>query len=497
MKTQDSRVVAPGSPIREAMRVMTEGHQGLVPVVDRHQRLHGVIADGDVRRGLLTGVSLDDPVDRIMNAAPVVANADAEQHEIDTLMREHKKFAVPIVDSDGRFVRLAMLEVNLVQNCIPHLAGREQGYVAEAIAGGWLAVGPFIGRFERAIADFTGARHAIAISTGTAALHVALVVAGVTRGDLVIVPALTFAASANAVFHAGAEPVFCDVDPVSWGIDVEQVRRYLETECRARNGTLVDARTDRRIAAIMPVHVYGHPVDFDPLLELAQRFAIPIVEDGAEALGARYKGRAVGSLHRLCCLSFNGNKVITSGGGGMVLTSDDALAKRVRYLIAQAKDDVVEFAHGDIGFNYRMPNLNAALALAQAEMLPEFLARKRAIVARYDERLDHRLGIAMWRGANWAESSHWMAMLQVNEAHHGEAIAELRRFLPSRGIEARPAWLPLHRQKPYRAARDLGIEVAERIYRSALCLPCSVGLSNADLTKTVEAVNDFFMMRGG
>jgi perosamine synthetase len=496
MSRREMETVVPATPIREAMRLMTEWRQGLVPVVDREGKLCGVIADGDVRRGLLSGISIDEPVERIMNRHPVVANVDAEQHEIDAQMRLHRKIALPIVDWEGRFIRLAMFDRTLVQNCIPHLAGREQAYVADAIAGGWLAVGPSIERFERAVAEYTGASHAIAVVSGTAALHVALVAAGVRRGDLVLVPAMTFAASANAIYHAGAEPVFFDVDPVSWGMSVDQTCRYLDEHCKAEAGELREIASGRRIGAIMPVHVYGHPVDMDPIADAAARHGVAIVEDGAESLGARYKGRTVGSRSRLCCLSFNGNKVITSGGGGMVLTSERELAQRVRYLISQAKDDPVEFVHGDIGFNYRMPNINAALGLAQAEMLPEFVARKRAITARYEARLDRGLGISMWRGANWAESSCWMSMLEIDETRHPDAVAELKHFLPSRGIEARPSWVPLHRQKPYAAARNMGIETAERIYRTTLCLPCSVGLSDSDIDRTADTINDFFFMQG-
>jgi perosamine synthetase len=376
------------------------------------------------------------------------------------------------------------------------LQGQEEKYVEEAVREGMLAVGPHIGRFERSIADYTGAAHAVALSNGTAALHLALLAVGVVAGDLVLLPALTFAATANAVKYCGADLVFFDVDSVSWSIDPHQLRDFLERDCVGRRGQLVARSNGRRIAAIIPVHLYGHPAEMGAIVDLAQQFGIAVVEDGAEALGARYKGRKVGSLSKLCCLSFNGNKIITGGNGGMVLTNDEVVARRVRYLSTQAKDDAVEFVHGAIGFNYRMANINAALALAQAEHLDEFVARKRDFVERYDASFSDLSGVRMWREAPWAESSHWMAVLTVDERLHPGAIQELRRYLPAHGIEARPVWLPLHRQKPFQDSICVGSEVAERIYRSSLCLPCSVGLSADDLDTTARSIRAFFEPNG-
>lgn len=386
----------------------------------------------------------------------------------------------------------ATMDSPAIANCIPCLEGREKELVAQQIADGWLAVGPCIQRFENAIGAFTGAPHAVAVINGTAALQLALVCAGVAPGDLVLLPSLTFAASANAVRHCGATPMFFDAEPVSWGIDVDQIARYLQRDCATQAGRLVDRASGARIGAMMPVHLYGHPIDLDPLVELAERYGIPVVEDGAEALGALYKDRRVGSLHRICCLSFNGNKIITSGNGGMILTSDADFARRGRYLASQARDDANEFVHGEIGYNYRLTNLNAALGLAQSEKLPEFLGRKRRIVERYAARLGSVPGVGLWREAAWARSSYWMAILTVDERRHPGAIAGLRRFLPTRGIEARPVWQPLHRQKPFAGTPHQPIEVAERLYRTGLCLPCSAGLSDVDLDRVADTIEAFF-----
>jgi perosamine synthetase len=396
--------------------------------------------------------------------------------------------AAPRPDSSMKSGAAADRGIRKIPNCVPCLDGREKALVAEAIGDGWLAVGPAIEAFEQAICRFTGAGFAVALSNGTAALHLGLLAAGVRPGDLIPVPTLTFAATANAVRYCGADPVFFDVEPDCWGIDTTQLSRFFENDCTIVDGCLTEKARGRRIGAIVPVDLYGHPTDRDALFQLAGRFGVPVVEDAAEALGAKYKGRPIGSDSKICCLSFNGNKIITGGNGGMVLTNDESIARRVRYLSTQAKDDPVEFTHGAVGYNYRMPNINAAVALGQSERLEEFIARKRQIVVDYDAHFASLEGVSMWREAQWAASSCWMAVVSVDEKRHPRAIEDLRRTLPMRGVEARPVWLPLHRQKPFSDCRSMHIELADSIYRTSLCLPCSTGLTQSDLDFVANAV---------
>lgn len=494
VETGGSQVTTPVTSLRAAMANMTDEHQSLLPVVDENGVLVGVVTDGDIRRGLLRGVDLEDAVSLVLNKFPIVAGEEAEQHQIEALMHANNTICIPVVGKDGRFVRLAHLGRHLVPNCIPYMQGREQAYTAEAINGGWLAVGPFIERFEREIAEFTGASHAVALSNGTAALHLALHLKEVGPGDLVLMPSLTFAATANAAKYCGADPLFIDSDPQTMCIDVEKLRHFLETQCTSANGHLVERNTGRRIAAVVPVHLYGHPSDMDPLISLAQHYEIPIVEDGAEALGASYKNRQVGTLNDLCVLSFNGNKIITGGNGGMILTNSAETAARARYLASQAKDDPVEFIHGEVGFNYRMPNINAAIALAQAEHLAENLERKRTIAAGYEAALRGIEGADIWRGTNWAENSYWMSILKVNTDVFPGAIAELRRFLPEHGIEARPLWTPLHKLSCFATAPHPPAPVAEALYNSALCLPCSVGITDGEQALVHESLVKYFSL---
>ena len=379
-----------------------------------------------------------------------------------------------------------------IPNCIPNVGAAEAEAVREAVARGWLAAGPQIAQFEQAITDYTGAAHGVALASGTAALHLALLVAGVKPGDAVLVPSLTFAATANAVIYCGASPIFFDIERESWGVDSHQLAAYLANGCVAGDSRPIDAATGQRVGAIVPVHLYGHPAQIDTIAELALQYDIPLIEDGAEALGATYRGRPVGGDGRLCALSFNGNKIITGGNGGMVLTGNSELADRIRYLSAQAKDDPVEFIHGEVGFNYRMPNLNAASAFAQTGRLEEFVDRKRAIVAAYDTAFEAIDGVAMRREAPWALSSHWMAMLTVDPARRPDAIPGLAQHFRVHNIEARPAWQPLHRQPAFAKYKHLEISVAEDVYRNSLCLPCSTGLSENQQRRVIDAVSSFF-----
>lgn len=477
------------------MTAMTSSHIGLMPVVDAESVLVGVVSDGDIRRALLEGVALDSPVTAILNRHPVVAREGLHPHEVADVMRANGKYCVPVVDAKGRYVRMEILGRPLIPNCVPCLDGREQALVAEALLQGMLAIGPAIERFEQRIAQFVGAEHAVAVSCGTAALHLAAVVAGVEAGDEVIIPTLTFAATANAVRYCGAWPLFVDVSEDSWGIDAATVRTVLETRCERRGDALINRDTGRRVRAIMPVHLFGHPVDLDPLVALAEEYGLILIEDGAEALGASYKGRMVGSLHDLCCLSFNGNKIITGGAGGMILTRSAETAKRLRYLASQAKDSPTEFVHGAIGFNYRMPNINAALLLAQSEMLPDFIQRKRRIVERYAALLADLPGVRMRGEAPWAHSSHWMAIMELDPAIHPEGTQALRRTLLARGIEVRPVWTPLHRQAPFADCAATEATVSEHLYNYSVCLPCSCGITEREIETVTNRIQEYFALR--
>lgn len=372
---------------------------------------------------------------------------------------------------------------------VPCLGGNEWAYVKEALDTNWVSsVGPFVDRFEASTAELVGAPHAVAVSSGSAALHVSLILAGVVPGDEVIVPTLTFIAPANAVSLAGAKPVFVDCEPDYWQLDVEKVAEFLERECVPADGGTVNHATGRYVRAIVPVHVLGHPVDLDPLVELAERHGIAVVEDAAESIGARYRDRSPGTFGLFGCLSFNGNKVITTGGGGMILTADEELAARAAYLTTQAKDDPLEYVHGEVGFNYRLSNILAAIGCAQLEVLDAHVAAKRRIAARYVEAFAGVAGLTFMREAPWAFSTYWLSTMLVDPGAFGIGSRDLLRRLQASGVQSRPLWQPLHLSRPYGDCQAYRCEVAERVEAQALSLPSSAGLTEDDQERVIEAV---------
>lgn len=373
--------------------------------------------------------------------------------------------------------------------CVPEIRGNEWRYVKECLDTAWVSsVGAYVTRLENDIAARLGQARGVALTSGTAALHVALMLAGVGPDDEVVLPSLTFIAPAFAVRYTGAWPVLADVDPATWQMDAAQVRRFLEQDCDPSPQGPVDRATGRRVRAIIPVDLLGHPAPMDELMALAQEFGLTVIEDATESLGASYKGRPVGGLGHLGCLSFNGNKTITSGGGGLLVTNDLTLAERARYLTTQAKDDPLEYIHGQVGYNYRLSNLQAAMACAQLELLDEYVAAKRRIAQVYQEGLDQVPGISFMQEAPEAGSACWLTTILVDPARYGLDSRELLARLRQRRIQTRPLWQPLHQSPALAGCHHLGCPVSERLHARGLSLPSSVGLTPTDQGRVIEAV---------
>lgn len=372
---------------------------------------------------------------------------------------------------------------------VPVLCGNEWNYIRECLDTGWVSsAGPFVQRFEDELASVLGARYAVATTTGTAALHVALRAIGVGPDDEVLVSALTFIAPANAVRYVGAWPVFMDADPYTWQMDPAKVVEFVERACVWANGQLHNRESHRRVRAILPVHILGHPVDLDPILEVAQKYDLFVVEDATESLGSRYKDRSVGLLGHIACFSFNGNKLITSGGGGMVVTQSEEMARKVRYLSTQAKDDPVEYIHREIGYNYRLTNLQASLGLAQLERLQQFVSAKRRIARLYQESLSGVVEVTPMNEASWARSTYWLYTVLVDPDRCVINSRSLIRKLAESRIQSRPLWQPLHRSPAHCEAQAYHVEVADQLYRDAVSLPSSVNLQEKDLCRVVSSV---------
>jgi perosamine synthetase len=373
--------------------------------------------------------------------------------------------------------------------CVPELRGNEWRYVKECLDTGWVSsVGPFVEQLEKSVAAYVGAAHGVAMSTGTAALHIALLVAGVKPDDEVLVSDLTFIAPANAIRYANAWPVLIDAEPAYWQMDVARAIDFLENHCSWTGGKLINKTTGRRVSAILPVHILGHPVDLDALIEVANKYGLAIVEDATESLGAEYRGRKTGNLADIGCFSFNGNKIITTGGGGMIVTNDPERAAKAKYLSTQAKDDPIEYVHKETGFNYRLSNVQAALGCAQMELLDEFVAIKRGIAAEYAKAFADVPGVTMMREASWARSIFWLNTVLIDADEYGEDSRALMKRLARRGIQARPLWEPLHRSQALSGVQSVGGEVADDINRRALSLPSSVGMTPEQIQEVISVV---------
>ena len=355
---------------------------------------------------------------------------------------------------------------------VPDLRGNESVYLRRCLTQNWVsAAGPDVRVLEQHLATLCDVRHAVATVNGTAALHLALVVAGVGPGDRVVVPDFTFAATANAVVHAGAQPLFVDVAADSWTLDADCLAAALDQH-------------GEKIRAVVPVHALGHPADMAPIVELARGCGIPVIEDAAGAIGARYRGRAVGGLGDAAIFSFNGNKTVTAGGGGAIVTNRTDWADRARSLSTQARD-AETYRHTEVGFNYRMPNINAALCLAQLERLEDMVTAKRAIAARYDAALADHGDLRPMPRAPWADSACWLYSVKCANAHYAQSLVH---HLRTEGIESRVAWLSLSGQEPYAEAEAVLNGVSESISGCVVSLPCSSSLTRGKQGRVIAAL---------
>jgi perosamine synthetase len=370
----------------------------------------------------------------------------------------------------------------------PDIGELERRFVDESLRSGWVAYGSFVERLEAEVRGLLGVGHAVGVASGTAALHLALLVAGVRPGDEVVVPALSFISPAFAIRYVGAHPVFVDAEPRYRQLDPERLAALLEDECHVTAGGLIRRASGRRVGAIVPVDVLGHPADVDAVNAVASKHGVPVVEDGAEALGASLRGRPAGALAGIGCLSFNGNKIVTAGSGGMVVSEDAAVAERVRYLATQAKDDPLEYVHGAIGFNYRLSNVHAALGYGQLLRLEEFVAAKRRIAAAYADSLRAVPGIELPAEAPDAVCTFWLYTIHVHAEEYGLSSRELLGRLVEAGIQARPLWQPLHRSPAFGDASHRSCPVADALHATGLSLPSSVTLTAADQARVIELI---------
>ena len=357
----------------------------------------------------------------------------------------------------------------MIELSVPEFKGREVEYLSECIKTGWVSTrGPMVERFEKEFSSYLGVPHAVATCSGTAALHAALLALEIGPGDEVVVPALTFIASANPVLYTGAVPVFADLDRSTWGLDVDSLKSVLT----------------RRTRAVIIVHLYGFFTPMDDILQLAEERGFAVIEDATEALGTTFRDRPAGTFGTVGCFSFNGNKIITTGSGGMVVTGDSDLSETVFHLTTQARSDPVRYEHDAVGYNYRLPNIGAALGLAQLEQLPAFLKRKRLIAGLYDQHLNGLVNLELPPVIEGSNPNYWLYSVLLREETASLARDELVNSLRLAGVQSRAFFSPIPHQKPYCEARSAPIPASEYLARCGICLPSAVKLTD-DQVKAV------------
>lgn len=458
--------------IRQAMQAIDRGALGMALLIEPEtKRFVALVTDGDIRRALLNGYGLESPVAAVPRPEPKTARVGMSSEQVAALFSDPVR-VVPLLNDDSQVVDLAVFDRRVrLPIAEPSLGEKELLYVSECVLTGWVSsAGKFVTRFEEMFAGFCGTRYAIATSNGTAALHLALLALDIGPGDEVIVPTLTFIATANAVTYTGACPVFVDSEPDTWNIDPN----------------LIEEAITPRTKAIIPVHLYGHPANMDPILEIATHYGFAVVEDAAEAHGARYKGRHVGGIGDIGIFSFYGNKIITTGEGGMVVTDRADLAEQVRMLRDHGMSPKRRYWHPVLGYNYRMTNIQAALGVAQMEKVDAILSAKRRIARVYNERLREVPGITLPPDSPWAYNVYWLYSVLVNAGDFGHTRDDLITRLSEQGIETRPLFLPVHTQPIYNSGQRL--PVAEHLAANGLSLPSAVGLRVEDVARVAEAV---------
>ena len=378
----------------------------------------------------------------------------------------------------------------MIPLAVPNLSGNERAYLNKCIDTTFVSsVGEFVNRIEEMAAKQCNTKYAVATSSGTTGLHLALTGCGVKENELVIIPTFTFIATANAVAHCGATPWLMDISPESWAMDADQLKQEIDTNTIFENGRLIHKETGKRVAAIMPVYTLGNIPEMDKIREIAKAYGLPLIADAAAAIGAVYKGKALGELADLTVLSFNGNKTVTAGGGGIVAGNDEALMKKLKHLSTTARV-TAEYDHDMVGFNYRMTNIQAAVGCAQLERTAEFVKRKREIRSFYNNEFNGIKGVSLFPVPSCEESSCWFSGIVIDEGGLDE-IRQLCSKLREKEIESRSFWKPVHLQRPYEnALKASSLEISSKLWNRILTLPCSTNITNDELKYVSDCVKE-------
>jgi len=477
----DQLLTSAEASIKEALVVIDGNGLGVAFVVDKAGRLKGIVTDGNVRRALLKGANLEDSIMVATNTAcitlPVTTPAETIAGQLISQIR-----VIPLLDIEGRPVDYATHYRNHRFPIMePILAGNEMNYIMECIKTNWISSqGPFVRRFEKEFADYLGVRQALAVSNGTAALHLALAALGIGPGDEVIVPDLTFAASINAVLYVGATPVLADVNRDTWVLDADQCCHLIT----------------KRTRAVMAVHLYGQPVEMDPLMEMAKEKKLYLIEDAAEALSATYHGRQVGTFGDAAAFSFFGNKMITTGEGGMVVFKDPAIAARAKLLRDHGMDPNRRYWHTEIGYNYRLTNLQAAIGVAQLEQIEQFIQKKLDLADSYQRNLSEIKYLTFPGQRDGIRNVYWLFSIVLDPDLPGVSRDEMMVRLALAGIETRNLFYPLHTMPPYeRYGSNMLFPNSEYLSANGLSLPSVVSLTYEEVAHICATIRNYFNCR--
>ena len=467
-------IIHPEATLRDAMKAIGDGEIGISLLVEKttHKFLR-TISDGDIRRALLNGLGLNNRVSTLGEVDSVFVDQFTSKKEVDSLFSNVIRI-IPCLNKKKQVVDLYFCDTRKnLPVAKPYFDDEEIALVNECIVSGWVSSGgAFVTEFEELVTKQCSRKHAIACSSGPSALHLALLALGVEEGDEVIVPTLSFIASANAVTYIGARPVFVDSEMKSWNIDPLKIEEAITPKTKA----------------IMPVHLYGHPAQMDEINTIARRHNLLVVEDAAEAQGAFYKKKPVGSLGKVATFSFFGNKVITTGEGGMIVTDDDEIASKARILRDHGMSPQKRYWHIELGFNYRMTNLQAAVGVAQMRKFDWIIQRKKIIADWYITNIDEVNGLTLPPNKPWADNVFWLFTILIDEERFGASVSELAMALKSNGIDTRPVFYPMHTQPIYINDHIKSFPCAERLNRMGLSLPSSPDLTYEDIKFTCEII---------
>ncbi|HAT7745816.1 TPA: aminotransferase class I/II-fold pyridoxal phosphate-dependent enzyme [Legionella pneumophila] len=476
--------------LKTALSKLDATAQGVLFLVDSDEHLIRTVTDGDIRRLLLKGFTLDSTLEELSEhsskALPVSATIQDAYH----LMQEYELDHIPVIDESNRPIRLIHrreLSSNILLSS-PHIGEHEQQYVQEAFATNWVApLGPNVDSFEKEVAEYINIKSAVALSSGTAAIHLALVLLDVKPGDIVFASSFTFVATVNPILYQGATPVFIDSDLDTWNMSPVALERALR-ESKAKN---------QMPKAVIIVNLYGQSANYDALCQLCNEYNVPIIEDAAESLGATYNNKYSGTFGKLGVFSFNGNKIITTSGGGMLVSEDESLIQRARFLSTQAREPLPHYEHTVVGYNYRMSNVLAGIGRGQLKVLEKRVKARRAIFDRYKQALESYPFIDMMPEITQGYSTRWLSTLVMkpmpNKIKPEEVIEQLKPF----NIEARRTWKPMHRQPLFSGSKyyphDEQFSVSDYLFDHGICLPSGSNLTPRDIDRVIHCLNDIFI----